>query len=242
MARKSVTRNDRRSQAKKQSSNELILDVIDRPVKADRTPIKPMNDAQKRYINAINHHTLTFATGPAGVGKTWTCGALAAQALESGSVEKIIITRPAVEAGENLGFLPGEIEDKYAPYLTPMMQVFNERLGKSFTEYLIKSKKIEAMPIAYLRGVTFKNSFIILDEAQNTTPTQMKMFLTRIGENCKVVVNGDIAQKDIRGISGIEDAIEKLSYIPAIKVVNFSNDDVVRSGLVSEIVQAYSRA
>lgn len=202
-------------------------------------PIHAQNDAQQRYINAIRTQTITFASGPAGVGKTWLAGALAAEQLTGRKIEKIIITRPAVEAGEKLGFLPGEIEEKYAPYLAPFRDVLDERLGKSFVELALKRGKIEAAPFAYMRGRTFKNALVILDEAQNVTPTQMKMFLTRIGENCTVVVNGDLNQKDIPGPSGFDDAIRRLSFIPSISHVKFDHNDVVRSDIVQEIVQAY---
>lgn len=205
----------------------------------NKEPIKPLNDAQRRYIDAIDTATLTFATGSAGTGKTWLCAAIAAQMLESGEIDKIIITRPAVEAGESLGFLPGEIEEKFDPYLQPFRDVLNERLGKTHVEYLIKRGVIEASPLAYMRGKTFKNAFVILDEGQNTTPTQMKMFLTRIGHDCKVVVNGDIGQKDVMGQSGLEDAVEKLSWIPSIRHVEFTRADVVRSGICQEIVECY---
>lgn len=208
-------------------------------VKRDTSPIKPLNDRQGRYINAIKSFVLTLATGPAGTGKTWLAAAIAAQMLEAGEIDKIIITRPAVEAGENLGFLPGELEEKFDPYLQPFRDVLNERLGKGFVELLIKRGTIEAAPLAYMRGRTFKNAFVILDEGQNTTPTQMKMFLTRIGHDCKVVVNGDIQQKDVRGICGLEDAVKRISHIPSVKVVEFGRGDVVRSGLTQEIVEAY---
>lgn len=202
-------------------------------------PIVAKNEAQRKYINAINNFTLTFATGSAGTGKTYICAALAADALESKAIDKLIITRPAVEAGESLGFLPGDIDQKFDPYLMPFREVLNERLGKSYVEYLIKCGKIEAAPLAYMRGRTFKNAFVILDEAQNTTNTQMKMFLTRIGYDCKVVVNGDYSQKDINGNSGLEDAVRRLSFIPSVKHIHFTNDDIVRSGLVREILGAY---
>jgi phosphate starvation-inducible PhoH-like protein len=210
-----------------------------RVTRIDRTPIVAKTANQKLYINAIKTAELTFATGSAGVGKTWLVGALAAEMLDSKKIEKIVLTRPAIEAGENLGFLPGELEEKFAPYLVPFMDVFHERLGKTFYEYCLKVGKIEAAPLAYMRGRTFKNALVILDEAQNTTPLQMKMFLTRIGEGCTVVVNGDLLQKDIPGASGLEDAINRLSFIPSVKVVRFSKGDSVRSGLVREIVEAY---
>lgn len=210
-----------------------------KPVKAATEPLKPQTEKQKRYMSAIENFDLTFATGPAGTGKTYVCAAIAAQLLLAGKIDKIIITRPAVEAGESLGFLPGELEEKFDPYLQPFRDVLNERLGRSHVDGMIKSGRIEAAPLAYMRGRTFKKAFVILDEAQNTTPTQMKMFLTRIGHDTKVVVNGDMAQKDIRGVSGLEDAVRRLSFIPSVKHVHFSKADIVRSGLVQEIVSAY---
>ncbi|CAB4122193.1 PhoH Phosphate starvation-inducible protein PhoH, predicted ATPase [uncultured Caudovirales phage] len=202
-------------------------------------PLVAKNDSQKRYLSALKSYQLVFATGPAGTGKTFLCGTVAADALRNQTIDKLIITRPAVEAGESLGFLPGELEEKFEPFLRPFRDVLDERLGKTFVDYLIKIGRIEAAPMAYMRGRTFKNSIVILDEAQNTTPNQMKLFLTRVGENCRVVVNGDINQKDIIGQSGLDDAINRLSYIPSVKIVEFSRSDIVRSGLVQEIVQAY---
>lgn len=158
--------------------------------------------------------------------------------LQSKRVEKIIITRPAVDAGESLGFLPGELEEKYAPYIAAFRDVLNERLGKSFVEYLIKTGQIEAQPFAYMRGRTFQNAVVILDEAQNATAQQMKLFLTRIGENCTVIVNGDASQADIHN-SGLSDAIRRVSWIPACKIIQFDNDDIVRSGLVHDICCSY---
>lgn len=207
----------------------------------DNSPIRAKTGAQERYIQAVKHFTLTFATGPAGTGKTWLAAALAAQALEAKETERIVITRPAIEAGENLGFLPGELEEKFDPYLQPFRDVLIQRLGKGAFEYHLRVGNIEAVPLAYMRGRTFKNAWVILDEAQNTTPTQMKMFLTRIGEDCKVIVNGDVRQQDIRGESGLVDAVRRVSFIPAVKVVEFGRSDVVRSGLVQEIVEAYEK-
>lgn len=202
-------------------------------------PLAPKTESQKRYMNAIKTYKLVFGMGPAGTGKTYICGAIAAQALIDGHIDKIVITRPAVEAGEELGFLPGEKDEKYLPYLTPFLDVLHERLGKSRVDYLLKTGKIEAAPFAYMRGRTFKHSIVILDEAQNATPSQMKLFLTRIGEDCRVIVNGDEGQMDIKGTSGLTDAIKRLSFIPSVKVVQFDSSDIVRSGLVQEIVEAY---
>jgi phosphate starvation-inducible PhoH-like protein len=240
-----MSRNHQHSSKRQKSSVPPEVESAERRAaapKRDTSPITAKNEAQKRYLAAMRSSVLTFATGPAGTGKTWLCAALAAQMLEKGEVEKIIITRPAVEAGENLGFLPGEIEDKFDPYLQPFRDVLDERLGKTFVEYLIKMGRIEASPLAYMRGRTFKNAIVILDEAQNTTPTQMKMFLTRIGQDAKVIVNGDIAQKDVRGTSGLEDAVARLSFIPSVKHVQFQRSDIVRSGLCQEIVECYEKS
>jgi phosphate starvation-inducible PhoH-like protein len=210
-------------------------------VRACFEPIEARTSAQKRYIASIKGKTLTFATGPAGTGKTWVVTALAADALRDKRVEKIIITRPAVEAGEEMGFLPGDLSEKFDPYLVPFKEVLIERLGTGAFEYHMRMGNIEAVPLAFMRGRTFRDAFVILDEAQNTTPVGMKMFLTRIGEDCKVVVNGDIRQKDIHGPSGLEDALKRVTWIPAVGHVEFSKADVVRSGLVQEIVESYER-
>lgn len=208
-------------------------------VKRITTPIEPKTENQRRYINAIKNFKLIFGIGPAGVGKSFIAGSIAAERLESRQIEKIIITRPAVEAGESFGHLPGELSEKFEPYLAPLTSVFEQRLGKSYFEYLVKVGKIQAIPLAFMRGITFTDAFVVLDEAQNVTPGQMKMFLTRIGENCTVVVDGDVTQQDISGPSGLVDAIERVSYIPSVKVVRFSDSDSVRSGLVAEILCAY---
>lgn len=210
------------------------------PNKPSREPLRGKTPKQTDYIKAIKAATLTFGVGPAGTGKTYIAGALAAEALLNGDVERIIITRPAVEAGEKLGFLPGEIDDKYEPYIAAFRGVLTERLGKGHVDYLMKSGKIIASPLAYMRGLTFRDSFVIMDEAQNATPVQMKLFLTRIGEGAKVVINGDIEQQDIAGASGLTDAIRKISFIPEVRVTKFGAEDVVRSGICQEIVRAYA--
>lgn len=202
-------------------------------------PLTPKTETQKRYISAIKNFKLVFGMGPAGTGKTYIAGAMAADALSNQTVDKIIITRPAVEAGENLGYLPGELMEKYEPYIQPFRDVLVERLGRGKVDYLLKSGQLEAAPLAFMRGRTFRNAYILLDEAQNTTPSQMKLFLTRIGDNCKVIVNGDDTQQDIKGVSGLVDATRRLSWIPSVKVIRFGFDDVVRSGLVAEILQGY---
>lgn len=240
--RNKKSRRDTRPEWKIQQEEALLMEVAALPQK--RKPVqalKPKTINQEKFMNAIESHKLVFATGPAGTGKTYIAGAMAAEALIKGEIERIVITRPVVEAGENMGFLPGEIEEKYAPYLAPFLDVLNERLGKSQVEYMMKSGKIEAAPLAYMRGRTFKNAYVILDEAQNTTPTQMKLFLTRLGYDTKAIVSGDAMQKDIPGESGLVDAVERLRFIPSVKVIQFSTDDIVRSGLVQEIVEAYER-
>lgn len=205
-------------------------------------PLKPMTENQARYINAIERSVITFGYGSAGTGKTYIATTMAAQYLTDKKVDRIIITRPVVEAGESLGFLPGEMNEKFDPYFAPLREVLGKNLGPSYVEYLIKAKRIVALPLAYMRGHTFEDAFVILDEAQNTSPVQMKLFLTRIGENAKVVVNGDTTQQDIKGDNGLDDGIYKTRNITGISSVRFEDCDVVRSGICGEIVRAYNSA
>jgi len=203
-------------------------------------PLEARTPSQKRYINAIRNHCLTFGIGPAGTGKSYCAGALAAQALEAGQIDRIILTRPAVEAGEQLGFLPGDLNEKFSPYIDAFRDILNARLGPGTVDYCLRHGRIVASPLAYMRGKTFdERTFVVLDEAQNTTPAQMKMFLTRIGEESRVVVNGDIRQSDIRGPNGLADAIERLRGVPSVYVHRFEREDIVRSGLVREIIDRY---
>ena len=206
----------------------------------DQRPFLPKNASQKKYINAIKNHCLTFGIGPAGTGKSYCAGGVAAEAMQNGQIERIIITRPAVEAGENLGFLPGDVEEKFAAYIEAFLDILNIRLGAGTVKYLMRHGRIVAAPLAYMRGRTFgEDTFVILDEAQNTTPAQMKMFLTRIGDNCKVVINGDIKQSDIKGQNGLADAIYRLSGLPKVNIHEFSREDIVRSGLVRDVLDRY---
>lgn len=217
------------------ADQEVIRDFAPRRVE----PIQARNERQQQFIDAIFHNTLTIADGEAGTGKTFISAAIAVEYLQAKEVEKIIITRPVLEAGESLGFLPGEINDKFAPYFAPFREALEERLGKGHVEYLVKAGRIECAPLAYMRGRTFKNAFVVLDEAQNTTPKQMKLFLTRLGEGSKVIVNGDLMQKDLSGESGLEDALKRLRKLRRVRVVEFGPEDIVRSRIVSDIVAAY---
>ena len=206
-------------------------------------PIKPKTISQKKYVESINKNVVTFGVGPAGTGKTYLAVALAVTALKSKTVSKIILTRPAVEAGESLGFLPGDLQNKVDPYLRPLYDALFDMLGAdNFQKYQEKGS-IEVAPLAYMRGRTLDDSFIILDEAQNTTPEQMKMFLTRLGFNSKIVVTGDVTQIDLPDgkKSGLKEAVKILKGIDDIETVRFTEKDVVRHRLVQDIIKAYEK-
>lgn len=205
-----------------------------------RQPLEARTPAQKRYLCAIKSHCLTFGIGPAGTGKSYCATAMAADALANGRIDRILLTRPAVEAGEQLGYLPGDLDEKFSVYIDPFRDILNERLGKGAVEYNLRHGRIVAAPLAFMRGKTFgSDTFVILDEAQNTSVAQMKMFLTRIGEDCKVVVNGDVKQSDIRGRNGLEDAIDRLRGLAGVKIHEFEREDIVRSGLVRAVIDRY---
>lgn len=209
-------------------------------VKASKALIEPMNDAQRAYDAAMRSSAVSFGIGPAGTGKTWLAVMRAAEALERKEIEKIVLTRPAVEAGESLGFLPGELEEKYEPYIRPVRDALEEKFGTGYLEYLLKAGIIEARPLAFLRGSTLKNCWVIADEMQNATKSQFKMLLSRIGEGAKFVVNGDPGQCDLDpGLSGLLDATKRLEHIGGISVVTFTRADIVRSGICQQIVEAY---
>ena len=206
-------------------------------------PIKPKTLGQKKYIESIKDNTVTIAVGPAGTGKTYLAVAMAVNAFRSRAVNRIILTRPAVEAGEKLGFLPGDLQQKVDPYLRPLYDALFDMLGAENFQRCQERGDIEVAPLAYMRGRTLDDSFIILDEAQNTTSEQMKMFLTRLGVNSKAVVTGDITQIDLPDgkKSGLKEVVHILKGIEGIATVKFSDKDVVRHRLVQEIIRAYEK-
>ena len=212
-------------------------------IKTPKKEIWPRTNGQIKFIKEILNKKIVFVIGPAGTGKTFISVSHAVSMLTSGFVDKIIISRPAVEAGEKLGFLPGDIKEKIDPYLRPIYDSLDENLPKDNVAKLIENQKIEIAPIAYLRGRTLNNSYIILDEAQNTSPIQMKMFLTRFGEHSKMVITGDITQIDLpsKKKSGLKDAINNLKKINDISFVYLTEKDVVRHSLVQKIVKAYDK-
>lgn len=221
---------------------ELTDDFV--AVTAKGRPIHPKTLGQKEYLAAIRHNAITFGVGPAGTGKTYLAVAMAVKAYKAKEVDRIILTRPAVEAGEKLGFLPGDLQNKVDPYLRPLYDGLFDLLGAEAFQRLLEKQTIEVAPLAYMRGRTLDDAFIILDEAQNTTPEQMKMFLTRMGANSKVVVTGDVTQIDLpdKARSGLVDALKVLRGIRGIAQIQLSEKDVVRHRLVQQIVKAYERA
>ena len=218
---------------------DIFLDTVF--ITATKKTVTPKSPAQKAYINAMRHFDIVFGIGPAGTGKTYLAMAMAVAALSKGSVERIILTRPAVEAGEALGFLPGDLAEKIDPYLRPLYDALHDMMRFEKAANLMQQGVIEVAPLAFMRGRTLNDSFIILDEAQNTTSEQMKMFLTRIGFNSKAVITGDITQIDLPSgkSSGLVEAKKILQTIEGIKFAFFSKRDVVRHRLVQKIIQAY---
>lgn len=208
-----------------------------------RRVISPRTPGQTNYIHALQKNDLVFAIGPAGTGKTYLAVATAVSALLSGQVQRIILSRPAVEAGERLGFLPGDLKEKVDPYLRPLYDALYDMLPSEQVNKRLASGEIEIAPLAFMRGRTLSKAYIILDEAQNTTISQMKMFLTRMGEDSRMVITGDLSQVDLPpgNLSGLKDSIEKLNNIEGIAINYFNENDVVRHPLVSKIVRAYDK-
>ncbi len=222
-----------------ESPSRVLEDVVWRH---RRTKVAPKTVNQKRYVDSIRRNTITFGVGPAGTGKTWLAVAMAAAALSRREVNRIILTRPAVEAGERLGFLPGDLMAKVDPYLRPLFDALHDMIDPERVSAHLERGVIEVAPLAFMRGRTLNDSFIILDEAQNTTPEQMKMFLTRLGFNSKMVVTGDVTQIDLPSDqrSGLVSVAEILDTVDGISFVRFGGEDVVRHKLVQRIVEAYA--
>lgn len=250
---KGSTKGERRAaqRANRRGNPQLPGDSVEvaRPrSRGDRRPVQPQTEAQKRYINAIENFPLTFCKGPAGTGKTFVAAAIAAEMFDAKEIRKIIITRPAVGAEEEYGFFPGDLDEKSEPWARPVLAILEERLGTGAVEYMLKSKQIDVAPLGMLRGHTFKDAFIIFDEAQNATPNQMKLFLTRLGENVTCVIDGDPKdQNDLRDgrgrklKSGLDDAWRVMGGHESVGFVEFTNDDIVRSGLCRDIIIRYQQ-
>lgn len=221
--------------------NELTSDAIF--ITANGKPIKAKTLGQKKYIEAIKNNTITLGIGPAGTGKTYLAVAMAVKAFKAHEVNRIILTRPAVEAGEKLGFLPGDLQDKVDPYLRPLYDALMDTLGTENFQRQLEKGIIEVAPLAYMRGRTLDDAFIILDEAQNTTHEQIKMFLTRLGFNSKMVITGDVTQIDLPDVkkSGLVEAVKVLKNIDDIDIIKFTEKDVVRHRLVQSIIKAYEK-
>ena len=227
---------DHSKSPKKNINDQLIL-------KTWKKSIAPKSLGQRKYVNALNENDLVFGLGPAGTGKSYLAVAKGVEMMKKGEIDRIILSRPAVEAGENLGFLPGDMKEKVDPYLRPIYDALYEMMPYDRVEKKIQNGEIEIAPLAFMRGRTFQNSCIIIDEAQNTTPVQMKMILTRIGKRSKMIVNGDLTQTDIpKGVeSGLSKAVKILRRIQLIKVVELTEKDVIRHPIVTEIIKAYGK-
>lgn len=229
--------------ARQSAESETTTTANEYQLRTRRHDLKPRTAKQAQYIDNILKHDITFGTGPAGTGKTWLAVACAIDALERDNVQRLILTRPAVEAGERLGFLPGDLAQKVDPYLRPLYDALYDLMGFDKVQRLFEKQTIEIAPLAYMRGRTLNNAFVILDEAQNTTPEQMKMFLTRIGFGSKAVINGDPSQVDLpKGqASGLKHALKVLDEVNGIAMTSFTSKDVVRHPLVARIVDAYEK-
>ncbi len=236
---------------KRASKNRRSLKVVELSAKIDRScqkfadirrlpPIEPLNKSQHTYLDALRAYPQIVVIGPAGTGKTWMAAAYAADLYRKHLISKIVLTRPNVPCGRSLGFFPGSLEDKFAPWATPVIEVIKERIGQGAFDIAMKRGDIEMVPFEVMRGRSWKNAFVLLDEAQNTSPAEMKMFLTRIGEDCLTVINGDVSQCDLDSSSGLSKAIEliKRQDLP-IPIVEFSIEDIVRSGICGMWVRAF---
>lgn len=217
--------------ARKQTNNQQVGYV-------NFKEVKPLNYIQETYLTAIKQNPIVFGIGSAGTGKTYVAASYAAAQLFHRKVAKIIITRPNVEVGRSMGFLPGTLEEKYHPYLEPFQQAFEQTLGKGLYEYALKNKQIDAKPLGFMRGSTFDDCIVLVDECQNMTKIEFKMLLSRIGQNCKIVLSGDDDQLDIKN-SGLDDALYRLQNVRGVEIVRFLEGDIVRSEMCKEIILAY---
>jgi phosphate starvation-inducible PhoH-like protein len=199
--------------------------------------LSPRNTAQKELLSALENFQLTFAIGPAGTGKTYVATTVACELLKTEQIKKIVVTRPMVSAEEDIGFLPGDVTEKFAPFFAPIREIMDQHFPN--VDQMVKNKQIEIAPFAFMRGRTFNDAFVLFDEAQNTTPRQMKLFLTRLGDYARVCVSGDLDQMDIDGLSGLEDALERHRNISEVKIIEFDESDIVRSKLVKKIIANY---
>lgn len=229
----------------KRARRDQQFDSITKPtnqpgVKTFIQTVKPLNFIQGAYLDAIKSNDIIFGIGSAGTGKTFIAATYAAEQLFYKKIDKIILTRPNIETGRGLGFLPGTLEEKYAPYLLPFDAIFSHALGRGFYEYAIKSKTIEPTPLGFLRGTTFEDCIVLVDEAQNCTREEMKMLLSRIGPNCKMIFSGDTEQADIPN-SGLDDACDRLENIKGVEVIEFLDEDIVRSEMCKQVIMAYRK-
>ena len=229
----------------KRARRDQQFDSITKPtnqpgVKTSIQTVKPLNFIQGAYLDAIKSNDIIFGIGSAGTGKTFIAATYAAEQLFYKKIDKIILTRPNIETGRGLGFLPGTLEEEYAPYLIPFDAIFSHALGRGFYEYALKSKTIEPTPLGFLRGTTFEDCIVLVDEAQNCTREEMKMLLSRIGRNCKMIFSGDTEQADIPN-SGLDDACDRLENIKGVEVIEFLDEDIVRSEMCKQIIMAYRK-
>lgn len=248
-------RNSRQKQHKKNnnyhldylSDDKVVVDLKrndaqslnESPSSSKAHPFKPQNTSQSQFVSAIKSNTVTFGLGPAGTGKTYCTAAVAADYLASGLVDRVVFTRPAVEAGPSMGFLPGKLEDKFDPYFGAFKSCLVQLLGKGVVDCALKNGNVTTEPLAYMRGKTFNNAFVVLDEAQNCTEAELKMFITRIGKGACFVINGDLDQADIGSHSGLFSTMRRVQNVNQIHVHEFDYDDIVRSGIVKDILFSY---
>jgi len=239
MSKKSQRRGSRKGRNDHKGFEPIIEDMPIPPTR-EKSPLEAKTKAQAKYINSININKVTFGIGPAGVGKTYVAARVAADLYRSKQVSKILLTRPAVESGASLGFLKGDLKEKFAPYIKSYGPGFRDGFGEGYLEYLMRTEKIDICPLNFMQGLSWEENVIVLfDEAENATPQEMKMFLTRIGEDARVVIDGDPTQTMIKSKSGLIDGFEKIRYIEEVDSITFTRDDIVRSGLVRAILDAY---